>query len=105
MPNSLYDKQTVQSDYDNMPVVMANAQRSAYPAGPMDPSNGPPGYYQSLPQSSYAFHSAKHEGQPRYSSNAETISNFINGPTVNSGFSNPEPTYNSFSSLRRFVSN
>lgn len=105
MASSLYNDKQVQSDYDNMPVIMPNVKRPAgpaganYPGGQVDISNGPPGYYQSLPQSTYAFHS-KHESQSRYSSTAETISNFINGPNNNS---NAELTYNSFTSSRRFV--
>ena len=65
--------------------------------GALDISNGPPGYYQSLPQSSYGY---SKETLPRYSSTAETISNFMNGS--NSNKNGNEHTFNSYNSLRRY---
>lgn len=97
----MYEKQ-IQSDYDNMPALLQHSKRTSNYPGQVEISNGPPGYYQSLPQSSYAYHSK--DSLPRFSSTAETISNFINGTGTNSSHianNNLEPNYNSFSSLRR----
>ncbi|XP_027205989.2 zonula occludens-like protein polychaetoid isoform X2 [Dermatophagoides pteronyssinus] len=91
----MYDRNHPQGygDYDNMPSlypplkVPPKRVMNTMTANPMEISNGPPGYYQSLPQSSYHHHhgyqtSKDHAIHQRYSSHAETISNFINGTTT-----------------------
>lgn len=128
-PNKQYDHK--QSDYDNMPALFAAQNGVAPPTaaaaakpprlgqyhqpqtsasnGTFDMTNGPPGYFQSLPQSSFMRHQLeKQQQQPppqqqqhpplptsnlppmsRFNSTAETISNFING-------NGPLSTFNSF---------
>ncbi|OTF72231.1 hypothetical protein BLA29_005979 [Euroglyphus maynei] len=87
----MYDRNHPQGygDYDNMPSLYPLKVPPKRALNTMEISNGPPGYYQSLPQSSYHHHH-HHHGYPtskdhaihqRYSSHAETISNFINGTT------------------------
>lgn len=86
----LYDKG--QSDYDNLypsngpPSLPASSVPPPLP--PSNPGqrptslhaevtpNGPPGYYQSLPQSNYSYQPSKENAQRQYT---ETISNFISG--------------------------
>lgn len=77
-------------DYDNMPPlyplkVPPKRALNTVATNSSEMSNGPPGYYQSLPHSSYhhGYPTSKdHSIHQRYSSHAETISNFINGTTT-----------------------
>lgn len=84
-----------QNDYDNMPSIYSSQKRTSTFHNP-DISNGPPGYYQSLPQSSYAY--MPKDNVSRYSTTAETISNFMNGT-----FNNADHVPSSFSTVRKYV--
>lgn len=95
-----------QSDYDNMPAINSNmngnnnGSRRPSQLHSLDVNNGPPGYYQSLPQSSYGSTYAQQNPNPhRYSSTAETISNFMNGPSNNQTIT--QESENNYNSLRR----
>ena len=90
--NMMHDRNHQQGygDYDNMPPlyplkVPPKRALNTVATNSSEMSNGPPGYYQSLPHSSYhhGYPTSKdHSIHQRYSSHAETISNFINGTTT-----------------------
>lgn len=128
-----------QSDYDNVPALFPGQNGAAHPtaAAPKPPrlhqyppssvsngsatfdmTSGPPGYYQSLPQSSFMRHQLEKQQQqhpplppmPRFNTTAETISNFINGNGpfsstngVSGGEQSAPPTLSTFNSLPRYA--
>lgn len=87
LSGNTFENQQALNNYDNMPPLYPLKVPTKRPPtignSASEISNGPPGYYQSLPQSTYGSFQPAKEPTHRYSSQAEIISNFINGTSYN----------------------